>query len=85
MLVLRHSHNRSNAAEAKKIVRKMLSDKGCSAHVKWDGNSFSSTVGYGFALKVKGEITDKELIINHASGVMGGVVVDKCRAMLNCI
>lgn len=78
MAELIHRHGRKNASEVRKFVQAALDKSGYSEYVEWDGNSFSASVGHGFILDLKGDITDHDFIVEKSSGAIGDKVLSEC-------
>jgi hypothetical protein len=78
MAELIHKHGRKDASEVKKLVQDALDKLGYSDHVEWDGNSFSASVGHGFILDLKGDITEHDFIVEKSSGAIGDKVLSEC-------
>lgn len=78
MAELIHKHGKGNASEVRKLVQEALDGLGYSDYVEWDGNSFSASVGGGFILDLKGDITDNDFIVEKSSGAIGGKVLEEC-------
>ena len=78
MSELIHKHSRGNASEVRKLVQDALEELGYSDYVEWDGNSFSASVGLGFILDLKGDITEHEFIVEKSSGTIGNKVLAEC-------
>ncbi|MCX6985667.1 MAG: peptidylprolyl isomerase [Lentisphaerae bacterium] len=78
MAELIHKHGRGNASEVKKLVQDALGKLGYSDYVEWDGNSFSASVGHGFILDLKGDITGHDFIVEKSSGAIGDKVLSEC-------
>ena len=81
MEVLRWKHGKS-ASEMTDLVKQHLADSGNLDQVKWNGNSFSASVGLGLALSIKGRITDDEIVIEKCGGVGGAIALGKLRETL---
>jgi hypothetical protein len=73
-----HKHGRGNASDVRKLVQDALDKSGYSDYVEWDGNSFSASVGAGFILDLKGDITESEFIVEKSSGAIGDKVLAEC-------
>ena len=78
MSELIHKHGRRDASEVKKLVQDALGKLGYSEYVEWDGNSFSASVGAGFILDLKGDITEHDFIVEKSSGAIGDKVLSEC-------
>jgi hypothetical protein len=78
MAELIQKHGRGNALEVRKLVQDALDELGYSDYVEWDGNSFSASVGHGFILDLKGDITDNDFIVEKSSGAVGDKVLSEC-------
>jgi len=76
VLVWKHETTRQDA-------RKRIEDRLKSAHVSekvsWNGDIFSSSVGWGTILNLVGEVTDDAVVLRKSSGAMGGVILAKSR------
>lgn len=76
VLVWKHETTRQDA-------RKRIEDRLKSAHVSdkvaWNGDTFSSSVGWGTILNLVGEVTDDAVVLQKSSGAMGGVILAKSR------
>ena len=63
-------------------VREYLERAGHSGRVKWSGDSFSVSVGFGTMLCMQGMITDSVIEITECSGALSGMIMERCRAIL---
>ncbi len=81
MKALHWKHDKS-LPEINSFVRQYLASSGYLDKVKWEGNSFSASVGMGIALSLKGELTADEIVIEKCSGAAGPVVLSKIRETL---
>lgn len=81
MEALRWKHGKS-ASEMTDLVKQHLAESGNLDKVKWSGDSFSASVGMGIALRIKGEITDDEIVIEKCGGVGGAIALGKIRVTL---
>ena len=81
MKALHWKHGKS-FSEINSLVQQYLASSGYLDKVKWDGHSFSASVGMGVALSIKGQITEDEIIIERCGGVGGPVALSKIRETL---
>jgi hypothetical protein len=79
--LLRWRHGVSSA-EARRIMEEQLSEAGYADQVQWDGDEFSASVGFGTVLKVKGQVTDEEIVLEKCSGALGSTVLAKIREIV---
>ncbi len=81
MKALHWKHDKS-LPEINSFVRQYLASSGYLDRVRWEGNSFSASVGMGIALNLKGEFTADEIVIERCSGAAGPIVLSKIREAL---
>lgn len=67
------------ADEARSLVQMKLASDGIGQHVSWNGNRFEVSIGWGFVLKVVGEITDETIRMEQVSGAMARATIAKSR------
>lgn len=78
---LHWKHGRS-LSEIYHLVQQYLAESGYLDKVKWNGNSFSASMGMGVALNIQGTITDDEIVIEKCGGVGGHAALSKMRESL---
>lgn len=81
MDVLRWKHDRW-LSEINPLVQQYLAESGYLDKVKWNGNSFSASVGIGVALNIRGKMTDDEIVIEKCGGVGEHAALAKNRESL---
>ena len=65
--------------DVRRLMRERLQAAGISDKVTWDGNRFTSSVGWGTILNLVGRIEPEAIVLEKCSGAIGGVVLSKCR------
>jgi len=65
--------------DVRRLMRERLQAAGISDKVAWDGNRFTSSVGWGAILNLVGRIEPEIIVLEKCSGAIGGVVLAKCR------
>jgi hypothetical protein len=78
-LVWKHGTTRSAARQA---VVSELRRLGYDSKVTWNGDAATASVGWGTVLSASGVVTDDAVILDRCSGAIGGVVLDKCREIM---
>jgi hypothetical protein len=73
----------TTAESAKTTVQAELRKHGQADNVRWNGNAFKASVGFGVVLSVAGRITDGAIILDECSGAMAGFALDKTREVLS--
>jgi hypothetical protein len=82
MTVLVWKHGRSKA-DAIAAIQGALKDSGYSDSAKWDGDSAEARYGpWATVLHAKGVVTDDAIVLEKCGGVAGGIVLGRCRTML---
>lgn len=76
VLVWKHG---TTAALARKTIQNELESLGHGSHVNWNGDEFSSSIGWGTILSLAGRVTDQTVVLEKCSGAIGGVVQAKLR------
>lgn len=80
VLIWKHGKTKTDALTA---IQNALKEAGYSGYVKWNG--FKAEAKYGLfsaGLHAQGEITDTSVVLEKCGGLAGGVVLNKCREML---
>ncbi|WP_010583323.1 hypothetical protein [Schlesneria paludicola] len=67
------------ADDARRLIQMKLAGDGVAQHVTWNGNRFTASVGWGFILKVVGEITQEVVRLDQISGPMTRSIITKSR------
>jgi hypothetical protein len=82
MAVLVWKHGKSKA-DALAAIQGALKDSGYDGSVKWDGTKAEARYGpFASVVHAKGEVTDDAIVLEKCGGLVGGVVLSRCRAML---
>ncbi len=82
MAVLTWKHGKSQT-DAVAAVRAAVQQAGYERYVTWDGSKAEARYGpFASVLHVKGEVTADVLVLEKCAGLVGGLVLDKCREML---
>jgi len=78
---LRWKHDRS-ASAVRTLLQAELGKANRDDTLAWDGDAFSASVGWGTILKLRGHITEQEIVVDQCSGVAAGRVLSSVRASL---
>jgi hypothetical protein len=70
------------AGEARRALQEELVRRSYAGRVRWDGYRASVSVGFGAVLSARGEVTDREVVIEHCGGALGARVLRQCQAVL---
>jgi hypothetical protein len=64
------------------MLKEGLHDAGYADRVKWSGNEFSASVGFGMILNIAGRIMDQEAVLDECGGAAGGTALRMIREIL---
>lgn len=78
MSVLAWQHG-TTAAAATDTIRVELESLGHGSQVNWNGNEFSSSIGWGTILSLTGKVTGEAIVLDKCGGAIGGIVLAKLR------
>ena len=78
-LVWKHG---TTAERAKETIEAELRQRGQADKVKWNGDEFSVSVGFGVVLNLVGRVTDEAIVVEKCTGAMAGFAMDKAREHL---
>ena len=81
MAILRWRHGMT-AAQARQVMEEQLAEAGYSDEVKWKGDQFSASVGWGTVLGIEGQITDEEAVLEKCGGAAGNTALKTIREIL---
>jgi hypothetical protein len=81
MEALRWQHGQT-ADAVRSTIEEQLIRAGYPDKLKWQGNAFSAAVGFGTVLKVQGQITDRDIVIERCDGFLGNIALKKIQDTL---
>lgn len=80
VLVWRHGRSKDEALAA---LRAELTASGYGDPVKWDGARAEARYGpFATGLHARGEVTDEAVVLEKCGGLLGGLVLARCRELL---
>ena len=82
MAVLVWKHGKSKA-EALAAIQGALEDTRYASSVTWDGARAEARYGpFASVIHATGEVTEEVIILEKCGGLVGGLVLSRCREML---
>lgn len=82
MAALVWKHGRSKA-EALAALQSALAASDHGGAAKWNGSKVEARYGpFATGLHARGEVTDEAVVLERCSGLLGGVVLGRCRELL---
>jgi hypothetical protein len=82
VLVWKHGKTRD---EARSIIQAEVRRLGYDQKVMWSGDSATASVAWGAVLSASGKVTDEAIILDKCGGAVGGIVLARCRELLERI
>jgi hypothetical protein len=83
MVALIWRHGRSKA-EALAALQSALAESGHGGVAKWDGSKVEARYGpFATGLHARGEVTDEAVVLERCGGLLGGLVLARCRELLD--
>lgn len=77
VLAWKHGTTRSRAHQ---LIESRLQQTGHGRSVNWQGDSFTSSIGWGVVLDLAGRIDDEFVVLDKSRGAMGGIVLTESEA-----
>jgi hypothetical protein len=82
MAALVWKHGKSKA-DALAEIQSAIKESGYDGSVNWDGAKAEACYGpFASFVHVKGEVTDDAVVLQKCSGLVGGIVIKRCRELL---
>jgi hypothetical protein len=82
MAALVWRHGRTKAAVA--ALQSALAASGHDGVAKWDGARVEARYGpFATGLHARGEVTDEAVVLERCGGLLGGLVLARCRELLS--
>lgn len=79
-LVWRHARTKAEALDA---LQSALAKFGYGDAAKWDGAHVEARYGpFATGLYARGEVTDEAVVLERCGGLLGGLVLARCRELL---
>lgn len=79
-LVWKHGRSRNEALAA---LQSALAESSHGGIAKWDGARVEARYGpFATGLHVRGEVTDEAVVLEKCGGLLGGLVLARCRELL---